>query len=338
MTVQQVPVIGLTGHLGAGKTTLLNHLLRQPGARIGVVINDFGSINVDAALVSGQIDDAASIAGGCLCCLTDAGGLDDALERLTHPRLRLDAVIVEASGVAEPPALARLIRFSGAAHARPGGLIDVVDAVEHRRTVDTGAVPPVRFQAASLVVITKADRLPSADRDRWLDALVDRIRESNADVPIVVAGRGRIDPVLVFDSAAEEDPADELPLAVLSRTEHAHEHAQATAVTVPAVGPVEAGAVIDLLESPPPRVYRIKGCVSVRTRYRERRYVVNVVGHQVHIAPAPGPGPGDGLVAIGMDLVTASVRTRIEEALRPTEGATSTAGLRRLHRHRRLSE
>ncbi|MFE6648876.1 GTP-binding protein, partial [Nocardioides sp. NPDC057772] len=44
----RVPVVILTGHLGSGKTTLLNHLLRQPGARVGVVVNDFGDINVDA--------------------------------------------------------------------------------------------------------------------------------------------------------------------------------------------------------------------------------------------------------------------------------------------------
>jgi G3E family GTPase len=49
---EPIPVIALTGDLGAGKTTLLNHVLRAPGARIGVVINDFGDINVDACLVS----------------------------------------------------------------------------------------------------------------------------------------------------------------------------------------------------------------------------------------------------------------------------------------------
>ncbi|MGV0802377.1 GTP-binding protein, partial [Mycolicibacterium elephantis] len=99
-----IPVIALTGYLGAGKTTLLNHVLRQPGARIGVVINDFGELNVDAALVTGQVDEPASIAGGCICCLPDDGGLDDALAKLADPRLGLDAIIVEASGLADPVA------------------------------------------------------------------------------------------------------------------------------------------------------------------------------------------------------------------------------------------
>lgn len=104
MARPSVPVIALTGYLGAGKTTVLNHLLRAPGARLGVVVNDFGDIGVDAALVSGQVDEPASVAGGCLCCLPDAGALVPALERLTRPRLGLDAVIIEASGIAEPPA------------------------------------------------------------------------------------------------------------------------------------------------------------------------------------------------------------------------------------------
>jgi G3E family GTPase len=132
----RVPVVAVTGYLGAGKTFLLNHLLRAPGARIGVVVNDFGALNVDAALVSGQVDEAAGISGGCLCCLPDAGGLDDALEKLSHPRLRLDAIVVEASGAADPVALARLIRFSGVERVRRGGVVEVIDAVEHFRTVD----------------------------------------------------------------------------------------------------------------------------------------------------------------------------------------------------------
>ena len=75
-----IPVILLTGYLGAGKTSLLNHLLRHPDARIGVVVNDFGELNIDAGLVVGQVDEPFSISGGCICCLSDDSSLEDALE------------------------------------------------------------------------------------------------------------------------------------------------------------------------------------------------------------------------------------------------------------------
>jgi G3E family GTPase len=338
-----VPVIALTGYLGAGKTTLLNHLLRRPGARIGVVVNDFGSVNVDAGLVVGQVDDAVSIAGGCICHLPDAGGLDDALARLTHPRLRLDAVIVEASGIAEPLALARLIRFSGAEHARPGGLVEIVDAIGYQELMTSGAMAPARFAAATLVVVNKIDGVSPAQRGRVLAEVTAAVRERHPTAPVIPAVRGRIDPALVYDVHEDGDPPDQLPLAALMRAERdsgADEHRHATAVDVAAAHPVAADSVIDLLESPPPGVYRIKGCVAVRTRRdHQRRYVVQLVGRHVHVATAPRGRPGgpDGLVAIGLDLDVGTVRSRLAAALEPSPWPVRAAGLRRLQRHRRLS-
>ncbi|MBK0419047.1 GTP-binding protein [Leucobacter sp. CSA1] len=342
-----IPVIALTGHLGAGKTTVLNHLLRRPGARVGVVVNDFGAINVDAGLVTGQVDEAASIAGGCICCLPEAGGLDQALSRLTEPRLRLDAVIVEASGAAEPLALARLIRSSGAEHARPGGLVDVIDAVEHFRTVDTGGLPPARYAAASLVIANKMDLLPPEQRETRLAELTARVRERNPVAPVVPTERGAIDPALVFDVAEAEDPPDQLPIAALLRSletghdGHGHDaplHEHASAVTARADGPADAGAILDLLEDPPRGVYRLKGCVAVRTPRGGRRYLFNLVGASIHVAPAP-PRSADGadaLVAIGPELDEAEVGARLAAALAPADRAAA-AGLRRLQRYRRLS-
>lgn len=112
---ERVPVIVLTGHLGAGKTTVLNHLLRRPRTRIGVVVNDFGTVNLDATLVSGYVDQPAAISGGCLCCIDDLSGLDLALERLAS--LDLDAILIEASGLADPMVLARMVRSMS---RRPG--------------------------------------------------------------------------------------------------------------------------------------------------------------------------------------------------------------------------
>lgn len=338
----RVPVIAVTGQLGAGKTTLLNHLLRRPGARIGVVVNDFGRINVDAGLVVGQVDEAVSISGGCICHLPDAGGLDDALVRLTHPRMRLDAVLVEASGIAEPLALARLIRFSGAEHARPGGLVDVVDATDHQR-VTRGGMSPARFAAATLVVVNKIDLVPPDRRETLLAEVMATVRERHPTAPVVPASRGAIDPALVYDVAVDEDPPDQLPLAALMRAERdsgGDDHHHATAVDVIAPHPVAAEHLIDLLESPPSGVYRMKGRVRVRTgRDRERRYVVHTVGRHVHVATARRDRADlpDGLVAIGLDLDPAAVRSRLDAVVRPAEGPIDTTGLRRLQRHRRLS-
>ncbi|MFI6424317.1 CobW family GTP-binding protein [Promicromonospora sp. NPDC050880] len=335
----RVPVVTLTGHLGAGKTTLLNHLLQQPGARVGVVVNDFGTVNVDAGLVTGQVDEPASIAGGCLCCLPDAGGLDDALEKLTHPRLGLDVVLVEASGIADPVTLSRLIRFSGVERVRPGGVVDVVDAVEHFGTVDRGGAPPARYAVTSLVVVNKTDRLPAAERERTLARIEARVRERNPAAQVVRTSHGRVDPALVYDAASTQDPPDQLPLAALLRDARAHDHEHADAVTVAAPGPVRPGLLVDLLEDPPPGAYRIKGRVTVDTGRSLRGYVVNVVGRSVHVASAAGRGdggPGE-LVAIGMHLEAGQVRARLERALTPAE-RPDAAGFARLQRHRRLSD
>lgn len=349
----RVPVIAVTGYLGAGKTSLLNHLLRRPGARLGVVVNDFGELNVDAALVSGQIDEAASIAGGCLCCLPDAGGLDDALERLAHPRLRLDAILVEASGAADPLALARLIRYSGVERVRPGGVIEVLDAVEHFRTVDLWPEPPARYAAATLVVIGKADLLPADDRDATVDRIRARVHARNPDVPTILARQGRVDPALVFDTASDdEEPADELPIARLLREDAAvrdarvdddrtrthDDRAHAHAASVPLAGPVSPSALVDLLENPPPGAYRLKGRVRVRGPRAARGYVVNLVGPTIHVAPLPVPPPVGELVAIGVDLDADGAREMLESVARAPAERPDAAGLRRLRRYRRLSD
>ena len=257
--MQAVPVIALTGYLGAGKTTMLNHVLRTPGARIGVVINDFGELNVDAGLVTGQIDEPASIAGGCICCLSDDDTLDEALTKLADPKLDLDAIIVEASGMADPVAISRIIRFSGAENVRWGGVVDVIDARAHFDTVDRGGVPPARYGAASLVVVNKLDQVPDSERDATLERVEARVRELNPDTQIVGVTAGRVDPVLLYDVSARNEEPGQLSFRELlldgsaDVPAHAgdHDHAHADSVTVTSEGCVDPDALFDLLENPP---------------------------------------------------------------------------------------
>lgn len=341
--MQAVPVIALTGYLGAGKTTVLNHVLRTPGARIGVVINDFGELNVDAALVSGQVDEPASIAGGCICCLSDDDALDEALAKLADPALELDAIIIEASGLADPVAISRIIRFSGVDNVRWGGVVDVIDAREHFATVDRDTLPPARYGVASLVVVNKLDRVPETERAETLARIEARVRELSPDAHIVGVTEGRIDPALLYDIGARAEQSGQLSFRELlldqpehdHAHDHEHEHVHADAVTVTSSDGVDPDALFDLLEAPPAGVYRLKGVVEVNARAAVRRYVVNLVGTDVHVAKAPAGADANNLVAIGMHLDVDDVRARLAAALTP--GAASAGGLRRLQRYKRLS-
>lgn len=333
-----IPVIALTGHLGAGKTTLLNHLLRHPGTRIGVVVNDFGDINIDAGLVAGQVDEPASVAGGCICCLPDGGGLDDALIKLADPARRLDAIVVEASGLADPVAIARLIGFSEIRGVRAGGLVDVVDAVHHFDTVDCGTVPPLRYGAASLIVVNKLDQVPDARRPAVVQRVRQRAAQRNPHIHVVGTTGGRLDPQLLFDVSAMSGQVGQLSfLDLVPEHHHHHDHVHADAVTVSSAGCVDPDALLDLLEDPPPQVFRMKGIVAVRHRTAVRDYVVNLVGRAPHIAKAPPGDMANCLVAIGMCLDTKVVRARLDKAVEPAPGPASSRALQRLQRYRRMS-
>ncbi|MDO5052738.1 MAG: GTP-binding protein, partial [Pseudoclavibacter sp.] len=240
-------------------------------------------------------------------------------------------------------ALVHVLRGSRAGGVRFGGLVDVVDALEHFRTVDRYELPPARYAAADLVVVNKLELVPEQRRTERFERIAARVAERNPRARLVAARRGGIDPQLLFDVAEEDDAPDELPIrALMAETagqEHGHEHARA--VTALADAPVDGARIAQLLESPPEGVYRIKGRVTVRSAPGLRRFVVNTAGGTVHIASeraARREGPEDSvLVAIGMELDEASVRERLEEALAPAPAGDPRPGVRRLDRLRRLS-
>jgi G3E family GTPase len=163
----------LGGYLGAGKTTLLNHILQHnEDLRLALLINDFGSINIDAALIESQDEQQINLANGCVCCnLSD--GFFEALETLKEMAPPPDHIIVEASGVAD---VHNLSQYGYTADLQLSGLIVLADAETIRTKADDKYVAETvrrQLRAADLIVLNKIDLVSKSQLSATLDWLSD---------------------------------------------------------------------------------------------------------------------------------------------------------------------
>lgn len=186
--MKKIPVIVLAGFLGAGKTTLLNHILKQSlGLRIGVIVNDFGAVNVDALLVAKQTDQKVELSNGCMCCTLGEGGIDETLEQLAYSGSPIDAIVIEASGIAEPGEIAFLVQASKNKHVEFAGIVYVIDA-ENFHSVQQDVTEHIKL--ADIILLNKADLVAESK----LKAITESCEVLNARAPILATTHGQLDP------------------------------------------------------------------------------------------------------------------------------------------------
>lgn len=336
MDARGVPVVVLAGFLGAGKTTILNHLLQHSGGRrFGVLVNDFGAVNVDALLVSGRSAGTLNLANGCICCTTDAEGLGEALAELACSGV--DAIVIEASGIAEPRALIRLVLAARDRRVAYGGLVYVVDAALVERTLAEHPSVAGHLAVADLVVVNKKDLVSEAG----LDAVLKRVRELNATAPALPVIGGAVDPGLLAEatggSSYDDEPRQLTIGELLDHPGHAHAHLHDAfeSVAVQTPDPVDPRRLAALLERPPAGAYRCKGLALVDLPgHRDHAYEVHAVGGFVRVGVRPWP---DGraetsLVIIGAGLDAGAAREALCEVLTPADPADEH-GILHLTRH-----
>lgn len=201
----RIPVTVVTGFLGAGKTTLVRRFLTTPeGAGTAVIINEYGAIGIDDALVRGVTDEVSLLGNGCLCCVTRTD-LQIALRRLVHERQRgelppFGRILIETSGLADPGPILQTFSTDRAL----GGeffievVVAVVDAVGGHATLDWSAEARKQVVLADRLVITKTDLAePQA-----VTHLRERLASLNPHAPLATAVEGVLDPSCLVDTGA----------------------------------------------------------------------------------------------------------------------------------------
>ncbi|MDX3523411.1 CobW family GTP-binding protein [Streptomyces scabiei] len=342
----QIPVVVLAGFLGSGKTTLLNHLLhRSGGSRIGAVVNDFGAIEIDAMAVAGALGDSTvSLGNGCLCCAVDVAELDEYLERLAAPAAGIDVIVIEASGLAEPQELVRMVLASENRRVVYGGLVEVVDAAEFLKTRQRHPDIDRHLALADLVVVNKLDRAEEGER---ILLLVRSLADRAAVVP---ATYGRVDPEFLFDCRPSEERLGQLSFDDLHRHDHddhdggdaqgghgGHLHTGYDSVSFVSDVPLDPRRLMEFLDGRAEGLYRIKGYVDFGPYDPRNRYGVHAVGRFLRFYPEPWAdaenapdtenaldtenGPGEGrrltqLVLIGAGIDAPALRKELEACRR----------------------
>jgi len=124
-----MPVTIITGFLGSGKTTLLNHILQnQKDLKVAVLVNEFGDINIDSQLLVSVDENMMELSNGCICC-TINDGLVDAVYSVLERGDRIDYMVVETTGVADPLPIALTFLGTELQHlTRLDSILTVIDA------------------------------------------------------------------------------------------------------------------------------------------------------------------------------------------------------------------
>ena len=323
----------LFGFLGSGKTTLARRILteRSGGEKMAVIVNEFGDVGIDGAILEGRNVDMVELTSGCLCC-TLKGSLLNAVEEL-RDKSGVRRIVIEATGVAQPE---ELIETFADPKLRDrydiGPVVTVVDAPKYPKLTQVlGEFYTEQLKNADVLVLNKVD-LASAGE---LEAVRAEIAGINPKAEVLFAERCELDIPRLLDGpssgvvaayrgvqAGGHDHAHDHDHA----NDHGHDdhrHAPAQSFVLDATGSATRAAVEAFFSRLPENVWRAKGFMEIDGR---PSLIQHAMG-RLEITPAEARTVRN-MVFIGPDLDRAAIESGFRALLAGAAGRRAAGGLR----------
>ncbi len=249
------------GFLGSGKTTLVRHLLGARGRdrKLAVIVNEFGQVGIDGAILEGEAVDMIQLTSGCLCC-TLKGPLLNAVEEL-RDKAGVEHTVIEASGVADPE---EMIESFSAPEFRDsvavGPFVTVVDTAKFEVMREMlGEFYGSQVAHADIVLLNKVD-LASPEQ---LAAVRAEVAKLNPGARIVTTEHCGVDAGLVLDALSGWEPSQHEGGHHHHHHGHHGGHPDFESEVLDAAGPVARAALESFFAGLPPEVLRAKGFMVV---------------------------------------------------------------------------